>query len=194
MIWNEYHHAKEHTVSSTLTKAQYKDLSQKGKAAPMFLYPVPKGDHPNHFVMVSQHQDRSFVITFLGDYQANPTGANPYMVVTAFEEFMDSKDIVLLRGDLISHLDEDEGKALLTMLLNDYLVEPEFQKVKQFNFEPNDFKYQEYIDQRLDEFRNLKSHLIETKPTKLELGKVKYYGHKTDKELGIGKGGIYGHK
>ena len=48
------------------------------------------------------------------------------MVVTAFEELMDSKGIVLIRGDLISHLDEDEGKALLTMLLNDYLVEPEF--------------------------------------------------------------------
>lgn len=55
MIWNEYHHAKPHTVSSVLTKAQYHDLMSKGKAAPMFLYPIPKGEHPNHFVMVSQH-------------------------------------------------------------------------------------------------------------------------------------------
>ena len=134
------------------------------------------------------------MLTFLGDYQTNPTGANPYMVVTAFEELLESKGVALLRGDLISHLDEDEGKTILTMLLNDYMVEPEYEKIKQFNFRSNEFKFQEYIDSRLLEFNSLKKHLIETKPTKLELGKVKYYGHKTDKELGIGKHGIYGHK
>lgn len=133
-IWNEYHHAKPHTVSTVLTKAQYEELRNRGKQAPIFIYPVPKGDHPNHFVIVSQHQDRSFVLTFLGDYQANPTGANPYMVVTVFEELLESKGVALLRADLISHLDEDEGKALLTMLLDDYLIEAEYEKVKQFNF------------------------------------------------------------
>ena len=67
-IWNEYHHAKPHTVSTVLNKTQYAELMSKGKAAPMFIYPVPKGEAPNHFVLVSQHQEKSFVLTFLGDF------------------------------------------------------------------------------------------------------------------------------
>ena len=80
----------------------------------MFIYPVPKGEAPNHFILVSQHQDKSFVLTFLGDYQVNPTGANPYMVLTCFDELIDTKGIVPLRGDLISNLDEDEGLTLMS--------------------------------------------------------------------------------
>mmetsp|Transcript_9694 Transcript_9694/g.16315 ORF Transcript_9694/g.16315 Transcript_9694/m.16315 type:complete len:155 (-) Transcript_9694:556-1020(-) len=86
LIWNEYHHAKEHTVSTTLSKSQYQMLMANGKAAPIFIHPVPKGPHPNHFVLVSQQQESSFLLTFLGDYQVNPSGAHPYMVITAFDE------------------------------------------------------------------------------------------------------------
>lgn len=67
-IWNEYHHAKPHTVSTVLTSRQYDELLSKGKGAPMFIWPVPKGAAPNHFVLVSQHQEASFILTFLGDY------------------------------------------------------------------------------------------------------------------------------
>lgn len=86
MIWNEYHHAKPHTVSTVLTAPQYVELLSKGRGAPMFIFPVPKGEAPSHLVLVSQNQDNSFVLTFLGDYQKNPTGATPYMVLTCFAE------------------------------------------------------------------------------------------------------------
>ena len=89
MIWDEYHHAKKHTVSATLTASQYQTFMSKGKNSPIFIHPVPKGEHPQHFVLVSQHQDKSFILTFLGDFQVNPTGANPYMVVTCFDELLD---------------------------------------------------------------------------------------------------------
>lgn len=87
-------------------------------------------------VMVSQFQDRSFLLTFLGDYQKDPTGAHPYMVVTCFEELERSKDVVFIRGDLISHLDEDEGKTMLTRLLENYLIQSMYDTVHQFNHEP----------------------------------------------------------
>jgi hypothetical protein len=64
MIWKEYHHAKPHTVSTVLTAPLYAELMSKGKGAPMFIYPVPKGEAPNHFVLVSQHQAKSFVSSF----------------------------------------------------------------------------------------------------------------------------------
>jgi hypothetical protein len=43
------------------------------------------------------------------------------MVLTCFDELVLSKGIALVRGDLISHLDEDEGKVIMTKILNGYL-------------------------------------------------------------------------
>ena len=42
----------------------------------------------------------------------------------------------------------------------------------------------------LAEFAQLKKHIIENKPEKINLGEYKKHGHKTDKELNITKGGI----
>ena len=55
MIWNEYHHAKGHVVSTVLSSSQYAELQSKGKASPVFIFPVPKGEAPSHMVLVSQH-------------------------------------------------------------------------------------------------------------------------------------------
>ena len=43
------------------------------------------------------------------------------MVLTCFDELMDSKGIVPMRGDLISHLHEDEGKTIMQQLMEKYL-------------------------------------------------------------------------
>ena len=99
----------------------------------MFIQPVPKGPSPNHFVLVSQHQDKSFVYTFLGDFQRNPETANPYMVLTCFDELIDTKGIVLMRGDLISNLDEDEGHTLMSQTLNGYLQDHKYETIHNFN-------------------------------------------------------------
>jgi hypothetical protein len=74
------------------------------------------------------------------------------MVLTCFDELIDSKGIVLMRGDLISHLDEDEGHTIMTTMLNGYLRESGYENVKKFNHEPSHFKYEEYIKEALDEF------------------------------------------
>ena len=67
------------------------------------------------------------------------------MVITCFDELQKSKGIVLLRGDLISHLHEDEGKTLLTRLLESYLQDSLYETIRQFNHSPSEFKYEEYI-------------------------------------------------
>ena len=85
------------------------------------------------------------------------------MVVTCFDELLSTKGIVLMRGDLLSHLHEDEGKTLLNTLIAHYLQESKYEVVKAFNHQPQDFKYEEYIQSALVEFNSLKKHLIETK-------------------------------
>jgi len=44
------------------------------------------------------------------------------------------------------------------------------------------------------EFRELQKHHIETKPPKLDISRPDRKFHMTDREMGIKKGGIYGHK
>ena len=128
-------------------------------------------------------------MTFLGDYQRDATNATPYMVLTCFDELIDSKGIALLRGDLISHLDEDEGHTIMTTLLNGYLRESGYEEIRRFNHEPNLFKYEEYIKEALDEFAQTKSHYKKNKGPKVVLEKIKKYGHRTNEALDIFKGG-----
>ena len=63
------------------------------------------------------------------------------MVLTCFEELMNDKGIVPMRGDLISHLDEDEGKTLMETLMDYYMIEEKYQKVAKFNFDSDNFQY-----------------------------------------------------
>ena len=63
------------------------------------------------------------------------------MVLTCFDELVETKGIALLRGDLISHLHEDEGATLMKKLLDTYLVDSDFEIVKKFNHEPDQFDY-----------------------------------------------------
>ena len=94
-------------------------------------------------------------MTFLGDLQANPTGANPYMVLTCFDELIDTKGIVPMRGDLISHLNEDEGKTIMTMLMDKYLQDSQYETIRKFNHEPATFDHESYIRDSLLSFAEL---------------------------------------
>ena len=70
------------------------------------------------------------LLTFLGDYQKDPLGSHPYMVVTCFDELSDTKDLVFLRADIIRQMDEDEGKTVFTRLLESYLIESQYENVR----------------------------------------------------------------
>ena len=112
------------------------------------------------------------------------------MVVTAFEELAPTRDIVLLRGDLIRQLDEDEGRTLLTRLLERYLIDSEFEAVRIFNHEPNAFDINGHVTEELARFSKLHKHLKATKTEKLSMTRKPRKKHMTDAEMDIFKGGI----
>jgi hypothetical protein len=66
------------------------------------------------------------------------------MVVTCFDELVRTKGVALIRGDVIGGLSKDEGQAILNTLLNTYLIDHNFDKVRKFNHEPNQFNFEEY--------------------------------------------------
>ena len=84
------------------------------------------------------------MLTFLEDFKKNPLSANPYLVLTLFDELIRVKHLALLRGDVISNMTQDEGGTVMEMLLDSYLVDSEFEKVRQFNHNPSQFDFERH--------------------------------------------------
>ena len=81
-------------------------------------------------MLVCQNQQKSFILTWLEDFKKSAQNANPYLVLTLFDELVRVKKLALLRGDVIYHMSQDEGGAVMDMLLDSYLNEEEFEKVR----------------------------------------------------------------
>lgn len=81
------------------------------------------------------------MLTWLDEYRRNPMGANPYFVLTCFDELLAKKEIALLRGDVISHMTQSEGQVLMTQIIEHYLNESKYDTVRKFNTEPERFDF-----------------------------------------------------
>ena len=141
MLWTEYHKARTHTTSKVLSVPRYMQLLSNAQAAPFFILPVPKLQDNSHFVMVTQNQQKSFVMTWIDEFKKGAASANPYLVLTCFDELCRSKEIALVRGDVISHLSRIEGQVIMEQIFDCYLDQSLYEKVKQFNHQPNQFDH-----------------------------------------------------
>mmetsp|Transcript_52409 Transcript_52409/g.59908 ORF Transcript_52409/g.59908 Transcript_52409/m.59908 type:complete len:197 (-) Transcript_52409:257-847(-) len=145
-IWTDYHKEKEQTISSFLEPSHYRKIVSRGRASPMFVFPVwkPQG----HYVMLMQAQNKSFLFTFLEDFKKNPLGATPYLVLTIFDELEVKKGLVLVRGDIVNNqMSKEESLRLMNLTFDHYMREELFGKIHQFNHEPNSFNFDEFIQQ-----------------------------------------------
>lgn len=52
------------------------------------------------------------ILTYLEDFKKNPLTANPYLVLTFFDELVRTKGIALMRGDVIGQLNKDEAETV----------------------------------------------------------------------------------
>lgn len=72
-------------------------------------------------------------------YFRNPAGAQPYFVLSFYDELAADKGLVLVRGDVMPvALSEAEGKKLLALVREFYLEKPE--EIKAFNKGTFDFE------------------------------------------------------
>ena len=76
-----------------------------------------------------------------------------------------------MRGDVISHMSREEGQVIMEQLLDAYLDETQYEKVRQFNNSPGQFDYQKWIDESIGRFR-AKQKELEVKEEKVNLEKV----------------------
>ena len=87
------------------------------------------------------------------DFKKDPVNANPYLVLTLFDELVRVKQLALMRGDVIWGLTQDEGGTVMEMLLDSYLVDSEFEKVRQFNHSPAEFDFDRHTQESVQKFK-----------------------------------------
>lgn len=87
------------------------------------------------------------IFTGLEDYKARGTQASPYFTVTHYTEFAESKDLVLIRGDVVftSKLNDSEAKWLIEITQSFYLNDVRYKLVERFNKQTQDFEFKDVL-------------------------------------------------
>lgn len=147
-IWDDYHLGRGH-VGASMTAKLYYLMEQRAADCRYFVVPLWKGS--GYATMFAQVQMPHMIFTGLEDYKARGTQASPYFTVSYYKEFAESKDLVLIRGDVVftSKLTDEEAKWLLETTQSFYLNDARYKLVERFNKETHDFEFKDVL-QALD--------------------------------------------
>ncbi|XP_008784439.2 uncharacterized protein LOC103703378 [Phoenix dactylifera] len=143
-IWDDYHLGRGHVGASMKAKL-YHLMEQRSITCRHFVIPLWRGSgYTNMFVQV---QMPHILFTSLEDYKARGTQASPYFTVTHYTEFAESKDVVLIRGDVVftSKLSDSEARWLLETAQSFYLNDVRYKLVERFNKETHEFEFKDVL-------------------------------------------------
>ncbi|KAJ1724939.1 hypothetical protein LPJ53_000865 [Coemansia erecta] len=148
-IWNQYHATKD-TISAAIPAATYGDLLAVAKKNPLFVLPLPRESGVEFFFLQFDHHQVHF--TSLLEYKQNTVNARPYLTLTHYTDLMDSKDVVLMRGEMDGEqkfIDVQNAQYLALQMQMFYVTGgPEKRGlVEKFNQQPELFDYQELLEQ-----------------------------------------------
>ncbi|ERN18386.1 hypothetical protein AMTR_s00055p00226650 [Amborella trichopoda] len=143
-IWNEYHLGRGH-IHASMKRSLYNLLVQRTNPCQHFVVPLWRGS--GYTTMFVQARLPHMLITGLEDYKARGTQAAPYLTVTYYTEFASSKDVVLIRGDIVlpSKLEDEEGRRLLETMHSFYLNDERYKLVERFNKDTHEFEFKDVL-------------------------------------------------
>lgn len=107
-IWHEHHAQSKTAISDVLHVDRYTLLRQRTQRCPLFVVPI--GRDKGYFSLIVQWQGRQALCTFLDDYKQNSQNAMPYLTLTFFDDFVETKAIALMRADVTQHMSKTEAK------------------------------------------------------------------------------------
>ncbi|MQM13337.1 hypothetical protein Taro_046261 [Colocasia esculenta] len=119
-VWDDYHLGRGHIGASMKAKLYH---------------------------LLEQRSMPHMLITGLEDYKARTTQASPYLTVTFYKDFAESKDVVLIRGDIVftSKLSDSEAKWLIETVQSFYLNDTRYKLVERFNKETHEFEFRDVL-------------------------------------------------
>lgn len=143
-IWDDFHLGRGHIGASMKTKL-YNLFEHRAADCRYFVIPVWKGS--GYTTMFMQVQMPHILFTGLEDYKARGTQASPYFTVSHYKEFSETKDLVLIRGDVVfaSKLTDSEAKWLLETGQSFYLNDTRYKLVERFNKNTSEFDFKDVL-------------------------------------------------
>ncbi|KAJ1880947.1 hypothetical protein LPJ57_001926 [Coemansia sp. RSA 486] len=147
-IWNQYHATKD-TISAAIPQAAYQKLREVARKNPLFVLPLPRDQGVEFFFLQFDHHQVHF--TSLIEYKTNTVNARPYLTLTHYTDLMESKNVVLMRGELDSegNLIDTQNAQYLALQMQQFYVTGGPEKralLEKFNQKPELFSYEELID------------------------------------------------
>ncbi|XP_044496674.1 ATP synthase mitochondrial F1 complex assembly factor 1 [Mangifera indica] len=143
-IWDDYHIGRGH-IGASMKAQLYHLLEHRARDCRYFVIPLWKGS--GYTTMFTQVQLPHILFTGLEDYKARGTQAAPYVTVTFYTDFAETKDLVLIRGDVVftSKLSDSEAEWLLETTQSFYLNDVRYKLVEQFNKQTRDFEFKDVL-------------------------------------------------
>lgn len=143
-IWMQHHSdPKGGRVASVMSGEEYTALTTRAKSSPIFVLPLIK---PNggFLTLLWQWQQPFLLFTTLDEYKRFNTGAPPHLTLTFYSELASSKNLVLVRGDIINDkvINTAEANTLMELTRAFYADAPSYMMVHNFNHEPAKFDFQ----------------------------------------------------
>ncbi|CAA6665802.1 unnamed protein product [Spirodela intermedia] len=141
-VWDDYHLGRGHIGASMKAKL-FHLLEQRAISCRYFVLPLWRGSgYTNMFI-----QDAARPHHRPGRLQGEGTQASPYLTVTYYKDFAESKDVVLVRGDVVftSKLSDPEAKWLIETAQSFYLNDGRYKLVERFNKETHEFEFADVL-------------------------------------------------
>ncbi|KAI9320868.1 ATP11 protein-domain-containing protein [Dichotomocladium elegans] len=148
-IWTEYHADKD-CITAIIPKETYDTLYKRSQQYPVFVVPMPRESGIEFFFMQFSFHQVHF--TSLLEYKAKGSEARPFLTITHFPELADTKGIVLMKGEIADNprmIDTQNAQFLAFALQQFYATggENKFALVEKFHKEPQNFDFQELINE-----------------------------------------------
>ncbi|XP_068653888.1 protein atp11, mitochondrial isoform X2 [Aristolochia californica] len=143
-ISDQYHLGRGH-IGASMTGKLHRLLVERSASCRYFVIPLWRGS--GYTTMFLQAQIPHMLFTGLEDYKARGTQAAPYFTITYYTEFAESKDLVLIRGDIVftSKLSDAEAQWLLETAQSFYLNDTWYNLVERFNKQTHDFEFKDVL-------------------------------------------------
>ncbi|CEM16915.1 unnamed protein product [Vitrella brassicaformis CCMP3155] len=160
-LWLEQFKDKPRVLTDVLQPDEYDTLTKNASHAPMFIAPLTKSPHHDmkgngieaakvqlqgtqgFRTLVLQFQDKKHILyTSLEEFQRDAQAASPHLIVTVFDDLLASKQLALLRVDILAaDIDRLQAKRVLDYTRRFYTDGALFRWVESFNHRARGFDF-----------------------------------------------------
>lgn len=154
-LWYAYHEDKVNVHGLVLKGNEATTILQRAKECPFFIQPIFRDD--GYFMLVSQYQDPChFLMAYLEDFKMDPTAAQPLLTFSVFDDYATTKDLGLVRAEILNRgIEDEEGRKVVQNMIDGYMKDDEYTTVvSPFNKRPEAFDLDDFLAQQNEKWRS----------------------------------------